>query len=203
MRIPATLAADLALLTEVLDSSAPDVADTLSELVFEVARAVPSYIGLSLLAGDRETAVEVTTIENATQAARIHTSLRFSLASGSPQGGHGSAAGVLILYAAGPGALVDLAADLTWLTGQSLIEAHLDEDLAGPKAPLGRPLQWLSTINQALGLLIDGGLTLEQANAEIDARSAATGLARHLAAGGLLASPPPRKVDHTPPEEPS
>lgn len=41
----------------------------------------------------------------------------------------------VILYAAKPGAFIDLAADLAWLTGRSLTDFVLDRHLILPKAP--------------------------------------------------------------------
>jgi len=187
--IPAAVLADLALLAEVLDSTSSDIAETLTGLVSEVARSLPSFIGLSLLVGDPEHLVHVTTIEDAEQTTRIRTSLRFPLRHETEPGLVAGASGVLIVYAAQPGALVDLAADITWLTGRPFGDARLDEDLGGPDATSrDRSLSRLSTVNQALGVLIGGGLRQEEAGDELDARAARTGLARHLAAAEVLAS---------------
>ena len=188
MNIPSSVAADLAMLTDALDSSSSDIAAMLSGLVFAATRSVPSLVGLSVLVGDPDARVEITTVEDRAHAAQIRTSLRFPLLDDErPE----ASAGVLLVYAAQPGALVDLAADLTWLTGRPLGDARLDEDLDGPAAHSPESsLSRLSTVNQAVGVLIGGGLTVQEALAELDARASATGLERHIVAAGILACLP-------------
>jgi hypothetical protein len=186
--IPTSVAADLAMLTDALDSSSSDIAATLAGLVAAATRSVPSFVGLSVLVGDPDARVEITTIEDRAHAARIRTSLRFPLG-----GGPEATAGVLLVYAAQPGALIDLAADLAWLTGRPLGDARLDEDLDGPAAQSW--LSRLSAVNQAVGVLIAGGLTQQGALAELDARASATGVERHLVAAAILARLPGDTVD--------
>jgi hypothetical protein len=180
--IPTSVAADLAMLTDALDSSSSDIAATLAGLVAAATRSVPSFVGLSVLVGDPDARVEITTIEDRAHAARIRTSLRFPLGGG-PEA----------VYAAQPGALIDLAADLAWLTGRPLGDARLDEDLDGPAAQSW--LSRLSAVNQAVGVLIAGGLTQQGALAELDARASATGVERHLVAAAILARLPGDTVD--------
>ena len=194
MNIPPFVAADLALLTEVLDASASDVAATLSGLVAEVTGSLPSFVGLSVLVGDHDTRVQVTTIKDPADAALIRTSLRFRLLGEARHDGPATASGVLVVYAAQPGALVDLAADLAWLTARPLSDARLDEDLDGPVTTSREgSLTPQSTVNQALGVLMGDGLTKEEAGAELDARAAANGVESHLAAAEILASLPGRR----------
>lgn len=189
MNLPTSVLAELALLSEVLDSSAFDISVSLSVLVAVVTDSLPSFIGLTILVGDSETPVEITTVEDAEQAARIRTSLRFPVRGEGPVEHRSDFSGVLIIYAAIPGALVDLAADLAWLTGRPLSEAHLDEDLRGPASRShAGTLARLSATNQAVGVLLGEGLTVEEALAELDARAAMTGTMRHLVAAELLAS---------------
>jgi len=191
VNIPPSVLAELALLSDVLDSPSFDISETLSRLVADVAASLPSFIGISILVGDPETRLEVTTIENSAQAARIRTSLRFPLREGDVAGAHGGASGELIVFAAQPGALVDLAADLAWLTRLPLADARLDEDLGGPDSTSReRSLSRLSTINQALGVLMGGGLTQEESVAELATRAEKAGLDRHLVAAEILASLP-------------
>ena len=186
MNIPPSVAADLAMLTDVLDSSSADIVATLLSLVTAATRSVPSLVGLSVLVGIPDAVVEITTIEDSTHAARIRTSLRFPLLDGDDVE---ATTGVLLVYAAQPGALIDLAADLTWLTGRPLGHARLDEDLDGPAPQSSESsLSRLSSVNQALGVLIAGGLTPQEASAELDARASATGVEKHIAAEAILAS---------------
>jgi hypothetical protein len=192
VNIPTSVAADLAMLTDALDSSSSDIAATLSGLVSAATRSVPSFVGLSVLVGDPAARVEITTIEDWEHAAQIRTSLRFPLDGPRPEVN----AGVLLVYAGQPGALVDLAVDLTWLTGRPLGDARLDEDLDGPAAPSSESsVSRLSAVNQAVGVLIGGGLTQQEAFAELDARASATGVERHLVAAAILASLPGDTVD--------
>jgi hypothetical protein len=70
----------------------------------------------------------------------------------------------LILYAQRRGAFIDLAADLSWLTGRDPSEFVLDHHFTLPNhldAPEG--LTVASVINQAIGVLIAHGRTPEQA----------------------------------------
>lgn len=199
MNIPAAARLDLRLLEEALDGSPSDTRASLMALSTGAAQAVPSYLGLSVLlplAG--EAPLTVTTFENDRDLQQIGASLRFGVRGESWVGPQGSALIELILYAGRPGAFVDLAADLIWLTGRPWHEFHIDEDLAGPKESDGaRSVTSWSTINQARGVLISGGLTVEQADAELDLRAAVTGSDRSLAAAEILAGvssgehPPP------------
>jgi hypothetical protein len=188
VNIPTSVAADLAMLTDALDSPSSDIAATLSGLVSAATLSVPSFVGLSVLVGDPDALVEITTIEDPAHAAQIRTSLRFPLLD---EERPGATAGVLLVYATKPGALVDLAADLTWLTGRPLGDARLDEDLGGPAAQSPESsLSRLSAVNQAVGVLIGSGLTQQEALAELDARVSATGVERHLVAAAVLACLP-------------
>jgi hypothetical protein len=115
---------------------------------------VPSYGGLSITfsAGGRR--VTLTALEENVEPADIRSSLRMSLPPGVPDATDPAAATSLILLAATPGAFVDLAADLRWLTtvGSSRGPGGLalDENLPVPQDPAAPSgLTMLSTINQA------------------------------------------------------
>lgn len=82
----------------------------------------------------------------------------------------------VILYAATPGAFVDLAADLSWLAGLELDEFALDQHLNLPVDPETAGVgQAASLINQAIGVLVARGRTLGAASDELDARAADAG----------------------------
>jgi hypothetical protein len=191
--MPAALAAELRLLDEVLDGSAPDLVTTLVRVISEAALAVPSYLGLSVLVRhEDESSLELTTLD-VPRPDRIGTSLRFTLG-GDPAMGDGRIAVIdLVLYAAQPGALVDLAADLAWLTGRQADEFRLDVDLVGPQEGPRSSLTSWSTVNQARGVLMSGGLTVGESDLELDARAAAASISRSLAAADLLAEVVSRK----------
>ncbi len=98
---------------------------------------------------------------------------------------HGDAARTaeIVLYAANPGAFVDLAADLAVLTGTALHEFLLDRHLDGAFGPArptdpGRVLD-ASVVDQAMGVLLDRGWTPEQAR---------RGLRRRATDGDLVAA---------------
>jgi hypothetical protein len=188
--IPLALAADLALLTEALDLPGTDIATTMAALASDAATAVTSYVGLTVRLGTGDTGAVLTTLDDDSAGALITTSLRIPLGRGTwPARGEGTAI-VLILYAAAPGAFVDLAADLAWLTGVAIDEMHLDDDLPGGVRRPMRSLRTESTINEAVGVLMNGGSTLDQARADLDARAAADGVPLHSAALAVLDSLP-------------
>ena len=177
MEITAALAVDLDLLTQALDLPGTDIAHTLTKLADNARSVVVSQLGLSValtFAGDR---FDITVLNAGTEAEDIHTSLLIplpapSLAAGGPEI-------TLILYAGTPGAFVDVAADLAWLSGRGLEEYRLDENLAIPPAPTGpTPLQTLSIVNQAIGVLIGRGFSLAEAKQELDVRAAGVGVKR-------------------------
>ena len=95
------------------------------------------------------------------------------------------------LYAAAPGALVDLAADLAWLVGCELdaflLDRHVDHHLVAANPHTVASALTTSVINQALGVLYSRGLTPQQADGELDTRAAATATDRHGAAARILA----------------
>jgi hypothetical protein len=94
----------------------------------------------------------------------------------------------LILYAGSPGAFVDLAADLAWLTARSLSDFILDQHLTPAAGSLQEgQLRAASAINQALGVLIGRGYTPQQAHGELDTQAAHAGTDRHTAACHILA----------------
>jgi len=103
---------------------------------------------------------------------------------------------VLLVYPARPGALVDLTADLTWLIVRPLADARLGDDLGGPVAlwPESSLLR-LSTVNQAVGVLIGGGLTEDEALAELDPRASPIRVERHLVVAEIFACLPGDSVD--------
>lgn len=192
MHIPTSVAADLALLSDVLDSPSAHIEDALSALHAELARSVPSFVALSVSVETPDARFDVTTLDDVAQSRRIGTSLEISLLGGTQPGHRETATGVLVVYAARPGALVDLAADLTWLLGRPLSDARLDHHLDAPP-PLSRDsslsrasLVNQALVNQALGFLIEHGRMPEQARDELDALAASSEIPPHSAAAEIL-----------------
>jgi hypothetical protein len=190
VKIHAALAADLALLTEALDLPTADVATSLSLLMAQAAVAVPSYAGLTLRMSVDGTVTEVSTLDGTGSDGSIATSLRFRLPGSAPavRATEMAAPAVdIVLYAATPGAFVDLAADLAWLTARSLDMFVLDADHAHPgAAPGALSVSALSIVNQALGVLIGEGRSAEDASDELTLRADASGVARQHAAAQIL-----------------
>ena len=184
MEINAALAAQLAILTEALDDPTVDIAESLLHLAASVRTAVASYLGLMVIIDGADPLVVLTAFADGVEKADVRTSLLQVVASD----GQGLAPRLsLILFAAVPGAFVDLAADLCWMTGRPLSDAILDRHLSVlVDGHAGDTLQKASVINQALGVLIGLGYTPGQADVELDTRAAKVGTDRHQAATLVL-----------------
>ncbi len=120
------MAAALAILTEALDEPGTDIAHSLHRLTLDAAAAVTSYLGLSVVVSHSDSPFTVTALAEGALAGDIRTSLHLSLPG--PNDPQNSPAVAIILYAGSPGAFVDLAADLAWLTARSLSEFILDQE---------------------------------------------------------------------------
>ncbi len=177
MEFSAALSADLSTLTAVLDETGTDLAQTVRQLGAAASSAVGSYLGLTITATTGGRPINLTALQDFVEADDIRTSLRVPLdvaethhADTHAHGGHTEAItgpGIeLILYAGNPGALVDLAADLSWLTGRELTDFVLDAHLI--VAEHTDELVRTSWINQAIGVLIGRGYTPEHAAHQID-----------------------------------
>ena len=186
MTIPSALAADLALLTDALDTGAVDIASTFSLLSSDVAAAVSSYVGLSVRVHSLGGLAELTTLDDPAVIARVVTSLRIPVPEATRASGPSV---VIVLYATLPGAFVDLAADLAWLTDVALADVGLDLDLdLDPRARSGvaTPISSLSSIDQAIGVLVGRGHTPEETLVELETLAARFGGDRHAAALEIL-----------------
>jgi hypothetical protein len=185
----AALAADLATLTETLDDSDAVIAETLQELAADARLAVRSYLGLSVAITVSGQQINLTALDDRTRPGDILASLLLPPPLAKPDSNGAEPLIALILYAGKPGAFIDLAADLSWLTHRDLSEFALDEHLTlghDPDEPSG--LGGVSVINQAIGMLIARGHLPEDAEREITARAARADVDRHTAAGHILAS---------------
>ncbi|XAS74900.1 hypothetical protein V3G39_09460 [Dermatophilaceae bacterium Sec6.4] len=203
MRIATPLAADLALLSAALydpaSDSTTDVAQTVLGFAANARSAVQSFVGLTATITAAEHAAEeertcstpgqvvlrLTLLDEHADPGSITTSL---LLSGLPGGADaGEPIIQFVLYAGVPGAFVDLAADIAFLTGQELDPADLDQhlSLAGEPDVTG-VLQADRTIGEAVGVLIDRGHTHDQAYAELDALAMAANTNRTTEASQIL-----------------
>jgi len=185
VKITASMAAALALLTEALDEPDTDIAHSLHRFTLDAAAAVTSYLGLSVVVSQSNPPFTVTTLADGALAGDICTSLHVLLPGIGD--GHDPVSVALILYAGTPGAFVDLAADLAWLTGRPLTEVILDEHLTVPAgSDTTDQLQAASDINQAIGVLIGRGHTPQQAHRQLDTHAANNRTDRHTAARLIL-----------------
>jgi hypothetical protein len=183
MRIDAAMAAALAALTEALDQHGTDIAHSLHQLTHDAAAAISSYLGLSVVVSQSDPPLTITTLADGAAVADICTSLHMLLRGMKP----GQAPVALILYAATPGAFVDLAADVTWLKASPMIEVTLDEHLLSATGrETATQLHAASDINQAIGVLIGRGYTPHEAHREIDTHAATNHTDRHSAARLIL-----------------
>jgi hypothetical protein len=196
VEITAALAADLTTLSEALDETDADITEALGQLVADIRLAVRSYLGLTLIAGDASFPLTLTAMEDSAHPGDVASSLLMPLSGESAD--DAGACLVVILYAGRPGAFVDLAADLCWLTGRQLTDFAFDQHLSLPTEPnTAGGVHAASVVNQAIGVLLGHGYTPEQAEVEIDARAAAAGHRRSDAADIILDGPPREDTDPT------
>jgi hypothetical protein len=190
VKFTALLGAELASLTAALDKPGTDIGAGLRRLAASAAAAVSSYLGLSVFITRDESPFTVALLEDGVTAGDIGTSIVLVL----PGIDDGVVTVAFILYARAPGAFVDLAADMAWLTGHPLTDFALDEHLTPPDT--ATPLVQESAINQAIGVLIGRGYTTQQAQWELDTQAAHRRTDRLTIARLILARLPPSGDDH-------
>lgn len=184
MAITAAAAADLAVLARG-GEPASDLAETVRRLAADVGAAVRSYLGLVLIVTGGEPPTRLMVVDTVAKPAAALTSLALAVPSTSVD--HPDDHATLVLYAGDAGAFVDLAADLSYLTGLAPDDFAIDQDLAAFGAPrAGATMRSRSILDQAIGVLIGRGNTCEQADAELDARAAADARTRHDVAASIL-----------------
>jgi hypothetical protein len=185
VHISAALTIDLGLLNEALDQPDIDVADTLTRLAADTKAAVSSFLGLAIRTLTDGEAVALTVFDDSVEPRDVATSLRIALPPG--QLAHGDTAPMsLTLYARTPGAFVDLAADLRWMTHGAKRAFVLDDDVTPADSPTPRGLRALSTINQAIGVLIGRGDSPWEASRNLDVLAGGEGMDRLAAATSIL-----------------
>jgi hypothetical protein len=188
VRFDATTVAALATLTEALDEPGSDIGESVSRLGDVVAATVPSFMALSFRTGSGDAQIEFTGRSEAYEdLTGIRTSLLIPLPDRFEVGFPSDSSTSLVLYAAHPGAFVDVAADIAWLTGRPLGAFRIDEHLSPPGDDgSARALRDASTVNQAIGVLLERGFTVEAATSHLDELAAAAGSDRAGVAADLL-----------------
>jgi hypothetical protein len=183
VEISAALAGSLTILSEALDGT--DISLTLGQLAADAKLAVRSYLGMSATATLDGRRIDLVAMERDTPSDHVVASLLLPLTSTAPDGGMEFLTS-LVLYAGNPGAFIDLAADLAWLTGRELDEFVLDQHCAVPEVTEPSGLRAVSAINQAIGVLIAQGYPPERAHQELDARSERARVDRDVGAQRIL-----------------
>lgn len=193
MEISAPLAADLAILNEALDDPEVDLTEILLSLARTALDAVNSYIGLSVLIEVESRAMTLTAFQATKGPADVATSLSASLplSQGEASAFPANVDITLVLFAAVPGAFVDMAADLEWLGAGGIdgppsvgLDKHLDPV---PVSEIASSLGEYTVVNQAIGALIGQGKTPEQAEHQLVLDAARNGADIAVAAAASLA----------------
>jgi len=191
MDTSATLPADLADLSAALDNPRLDVETELRAFTAGLKLAVGSYVGMTITIVVNEYQVSFSAYDEAVGASFEMAASRLLIPLGAIYAT--SAGGTLLLYAATPGAFVDLAADLTYALGIDRTDLVLDDHIAAlPDGP-GSAVTGLdghALINRAIGVLVDRGHTPESAGGALRRLSRLNGGKPHLAAGHVLRSIP-------------
>jgi hypothetical protein len=103
------------------------------------------------------------------------------------------------MYAARPGGFVELAADLSWLTGNPLADYLLDQHVLLPAtADTDGGVRAASVVDQAIGVLLGRGYTPERATVHLDALAATAGTSRSDVAAEILDTLPAGDADERP-----
>jgi hypothetical protein len=217
--LPTVLLRDLLQLSNHLDLDDETVCEPLVSLVASLQAAVPSYRALHLTIVDIGHPVSLTAFIPLPDKDSITTSLRVGFAALS-RGLDGESS--VVFYAATPGAFVDLAADFGYALRTPVMTTGtlpsvgdttdgyghhgtagrdgrpiivLDVDLPPPTTMSGLVgLDQLTTINRAVGMLIDQGHHPNQAHAALLRHAAEAGVEPYRYAARLLqrsAAPPP------------
>ncbi len=162
-----SLFAGLDRLTKSLDDPEVDLERDLRRLGDDLARAVSSYLGLTLTIASVAGPISLSSWHGEYGPAAIGSSLLIPL----PLICATPAGSTLILHAGAPGAFVDLCADLSHVLGEPLtdfdLDGHLPDQLSQNAKPELTGLAEFSHLNQAIGVLLAVGYTREQAYAEL------------------------------------
>jgi hypothetical protein len=162
---------DLGSLTDTFDNAPTNLHVELRRFGDDLAHAVASYLGLSITITGESGPVTLT-MWRGTGGSAVGSSLRIPLPLICPS----SPGSALILYAAAPGAFVDLGADLSFALGEPLaafvLDAHLTPHVQRSANPEFTGLSDFSNVNRAIGVLLACGHTREQAHAALWDRAA-------------------------------
>ena len=191
MDLLSSLASHLRGLVDNLGTEDDSLTDSLDALASLLVAVVPSYLGFRLTLVVDEWPITLTVL-SVVDGERPATSLRLNL---STQGSSFDRDSQIVLYAANPGAFIDLAADTDYLHRRGhLGDGHqprpavaLDIDLPPMTLVSGFVgLTEYETVNRALGMLIQRGQQPAEARATLHREARSNGLAVHRYADRLL-----------------
>ena len=178
-------AQSLTLLGQALDEPFTDLQSLFVDLATSIRHAVSSYVGLSLSVRGVARELHVRMWGHDDDAPVVLPSVLASLAL--PLAPHQQRQTEIVVYAARAGAFVDLAADLAVLTATTLSDMVIDQHLTRSEPPSqGANVPDASTVNQAVGVLLECGWTGEEALRALDERVAVHGSGRLAVAAELL-----------------
>ena len=185
--ISSALADDIKELSTDLEQSRDQVDQSLATLRRDLRLAVRSSLGLTIIISFENQPVTLTSLDHLTVGADIATSLKLPLPPTAP-----TEDGSITFYAGVPGAFVDLAADLAHSLDLPDDLITLDDDL-DPSTTSGLAgVDEFSTINRAIGVLLERGTHLISTDPAGGARAAES---LRPAPGG---NSPPRGVGRQP-----
>ena len=179
------LLSDLRHLVDGLDADPSVVLAPLEALRGQLRQTVTSFTGLRLTIGPEHHPVVLSDFVSTRAGLDVRSSLTVPLSSFAMMATDGE----ITFFAGLAGAFVDLAADLRFALGLSEDALDLDQQLT-PLGPFNAVsgLVERSTINRAVGVLIDRGQTPEAALTDLRRRAVATEASLVAAAGDVLAS---------------
>jgi hypothetical protein len=189
--LPHPLASHLHDLVESIGTGDDTLPGSLDAFTGHLRTAVPSYLGFRLTLVVDSWPITLTEF-SIVDGERPATSLRLNL---STQGSGFDPDSQIVLYAANPGAFVDLAADIDYLHRQGhpgdgdgpRRAVALDIDLPPITLVSGfLGLTEYETVNRAIGMLIERGQEPAEARATLHRDAQASGLAVHRYADQLL-----------------
>jgi hypothetical protein len=182
MRLPLPPLAQLERLSQALEGSGDDLQSMLSVLIDDLTAAVPSFTGLRITIPTRGEPVTLAAVDPTVSRASVLLPLH--LLTDLPQGSE------LVFYAAEPGAFDELAADTRatyGLDGQVELDRHLPAPSAADVPVVTvEGAEQRSTMNQAVGVLLDQGHLPEETSAILAARAAAANIKPLVAAQQIL-----------------
>lgn len=177
MEFTASLAADLALLTAARYDPAAiptsDIAHTIRVFATDLRLAVQSFAGMTITVTQHsehasdQVVLRIRLLDDQFDAADVETSLRLPV----PMDGRdsGGTSVQIVFYATARGAFIDMAADISFLTGSEFSSDDLDKHRGLVDEPnITGVIQAESIVGEAVGVLIAHGHTRNQAYTELD-----------------------------------